>query len=70
VAVVVMFAMSLLGVVFSIYLTTLEPFVIGATCAWCLTSAIVQAAILWLASGPAALALHPGPPVEAPADPV
>ena len=28
------------GVLFSIYLTFLEPFVIGATCAWCLTSAI------------------------------
>lgn len=29
------------GVLFSIYLTFLEPFVIGATCAWCITSAIV-----------------------------
>ena len=27
------------GVLFSIYLTFLEPFVIGATCAWCLSSA-------------------------------
>ena len=28
------------GVVFSLYLTFLEPFVIGATCIWCLSSAI------------------------------
>lgn len=40
--------MALFGVVFSIYLTFLEPFVIGATCAWCLTSAVVMLLILWL----------------------
>lgn len=39
---------ALFGVLFSIYLTFLEPFVIGATCAWCVTSAIVMALILWL----------------------
>lgn len=38
------------GTVFSIYLTYLEPFVIGATCAWCLTSAIVITALLWQSS--------------------
>jgi uncharacterized membrane protein len=27
---------------FSIYLTFLEPFVIGATCSWCLTSAVIS----------------------------
>ncbi len=42
------------GVVFSIYLTFLEPFVIGATCAWCLTSAVIVTALLWLSVGPAA----------------
>ncbi len=31
----------LFGTVFSIYLTFLEPFVTGATCAWCLTSAMM-----------------------------
>jgi len=36
------------GTVFSIYLTFLEPFVIGATCAWCLASAIIMTALLWL----------------------
>jgi uncharacterized membrane protein len=33
---------------FSIYLTFLEPFVIGASCAWCLTSAIILSALYWL----------------------
>jgi uncharacterized membrane protein/thiol-disulfide isomerase/thioredoxin len=36
------------GVLFSIYLTFLEPFVIGATCAWCLTSSVIMTALLWL----------------------
>lgn len=40
-------AMSLAGVGFSIYLTFLEPFVIGATCLWCLTSAIIMTILLW-----------------------
>lgn len=45
--------MSLFGTLFSIYLTFLEPFVIGATCAWCLTSAIVMTMIFWVSTGPA-----------------
>lgn len=36
------------GVAFSIYLTFLEPFVIGATCMWCLTSAVLMMMLLWL----------------------
>jgi uncharacterized membrane protein len=36
------------GVLFSIYLTFLEPFVIGATCAWCLTSAVLITLLMWL----------------------
>jgi uncharacterized membrane protein len=40
--------MSLIGTLFSIYLTFLEPFIIGATCAWCLTSGIIMTALLWL----------------------
>lgn len=39
---------GLFGTVFSIYLTFLEPFVIGATCAWCLTSAMLMILILSL----------------------
>jgi len=41
------------GTLFSAYLTFLEPFVIGATCAWCLTSAVVMTLLLW-ASAPTA----------------
>ena len=36
------------GVLFSIYLTFLEPFVIGATCAWCLSSAVIMTLLLLL----------------------
>ena len=41
------------GTLFSIYLTFLEPFVIGATCMWCLTSAVAITALLWATAGPA-----------------
>lgn len=41
-------AMAIGGVGFSVYLTFLEPFVIGATCAWCLTSALLMLLILLL----------------------
>lgn len=34
------------GVLFSIYLTFLEPFVIGATCMWCIMSAIFMMLLL------------------------
>jgi uncharacterized membrane protein len=42
-----------IGTLFSIYLTFLEPFVIGATCLWCITSALVMMALLWVSAGPA-----------------
>jgi uncharacterized membrane protein len=48
---------SAIGVLFSIYLTFLEPFVIGATCAWCLTSATIMTALFWLSLAPGRLAL-------------
>jgi uncharacterized membrane protein len=48
--------MVFIGVVFSIYLTILEPFVIGATCLWCLSSALIMTAMLWLVAGPGTLA--------------
>lgn len=35
------------GTLFSIYLTFLEPFVIGASCAWCLASAVAMGLILF-----------------------
>lgn len=42
-----LWGLTLFGMVFSIYLTFLEPFVIGATCAWCLTSAVVMTLLFW-----------------------
>jgi len=45
-----LFGVTMAGTLFSIYLTFLEPFVIGATCMWCLSSALVMAALLWLAA--------------------
>jgi len=47
---------ALAGTLFSIYLTFLEPFVIGATCAWCLSSALVMTLLLWAAAPRAARA--------------
>lgn len=44
---------ALVGTLFSIYLTFLEPFVIGVTCFWCVTSAIVITLLLWGATPPA-----------------
>ncbi len=40
------------GTLLSAYLTFLEPFVIGATCMWCITSALVMVAVLWISAGP------------------
>jgi uncharacterized membrane protein/thiol-disulfide isomerase/thioredoxin len=44
--------MTSAGTLFSVYLTFLEPFVIGATCAWCLTSAVVMTVLMLLALRP------------------
>jgi uncharacterized membrane protein len=43
-----MFILSTIGIAFSIYLTFLEPFVIGATCAWCIASALIMTALFTL----------------------
>ncbi len=51
-ATIAIFAMAIFGTLFSIYLTFLEPFVIGAACAWCLASAILIASQLWLSADP------------------
>jgi uncharacterized membrane protein len=45
-AAIAMYGFAVFGVSFSTYLTFLEPFVIGATCLWCLTSAVVMGLIL------------------------
>jgi uncharacterized membrane protein len=47
----ILFALAAFGTLFSIYLTALEPFVIGATCAWCLASAMIITAQMWFSSG-------------------
>ena len=49
---VALLAGSAAGVGFSIYLTFLEPFVIGATCMWCLGSAGIITLLLWLTARP------------------
>jgi uncharacterized membrane protein len=46
----VMWGIALIGVLFMMYLTFLEPFVIGATCMWCLSSAILMTLILLAAT--------------------
>ncbi len=48
----VAFMMAFFGLSFSIFLTFLEPFVIGATCAWCLTSSIAMGLIALFSAGP------------------
>ncbi len=47
---VALWAMTWFGMAFSIYLTFLEPFVIGATCAWCISSAILMTLVFWSSS--------------------
>jgi uncharacterized membrane protein len=46
-----LFGVTLFGILFSIYLTFLEPFVIGATCMWCLSSAVIMTILFLLAAG-------------------
>ena len=40
------FGMAFFGTIFSLYLTYLEPFVIKAVCAWCLSSAVIITLIM------------------------
>jgi uncharacterized membrane protein len=55
-AAVTLFAGVVGGVLLSGYLTFLEPFVIGASCAWCLASAVIVTVLMWLTARPAAAA--------------
>lgn len=57
IAAIVLFGLAALGMLFSLYLTFLEPFVIGATCAWCLTSALLVTGLMLLSVKPARVAL-------------
>lgn len=47
------FAMAFFAVLFSLYLTYLEPFIIRAVCIWCLSSAVIVTILLFLGTGPA-----------------
>ncbi len=57
VAPLIVFGLAAAGVLFSLYLTFLEPFVIGAVCAWCLTSAVIMTLLLLITLSPARRAL-------------
>jgi uncharacterized membrane protein len=45
-------AMAFFAVIFSLYLTYLEPFVIKAVCIWCLSSAVIVTLLLLLGTPP------------------
>ena len=45
--------MAFFAVIFSLYLTYLEPFVIKAVCIWCLTSAVIVTLLLLIGAPPA-----------------
>jgi len=57
VARLVLVGMALFGVLFSIYLTYIELYVIHAVCIWCLSSAVIMALLLAISVGPALQAL-------------
>ena len=54
---ILIFGMAFFGVLFSLYLTYLEPFVIHAVCIWCLTSAVIMTLLLLVSLKPGILAL-------------
>jgi uncharacterized membrane protein len=56
-ATLALFGFVFLGTAFTAYLTYLEAFVIGAGCAWCLATATVMTALLWLSVAPAKQAI-------------
>jgi uncharacterized membrane protein/glutaredoxin len=49
----VILGMAVFGTLLSLYLTYLEPFVIQAVCAWCLTSAVLITLLMLVNLGPA-----------------
>jgi uncharacterized membrane protein len=65
VAGLVVFVLALFGVLFSMYLTYLELVVIRAVCMWCLTSAVLMAALLALSTDPLGVWLAPPQEAEA-----
>jgi uncharacterized membrane protein len=59
-AVLSLWGMCVFGVLFSAYLTFLEPFVIGATCMWCISSAVLMIILLLVSTPSAQEALSTG----------
>ena len=55
---VIIFGMTIFGVLFSLYLTFLEPFVIQAVCTWCIISAVIMTLLLLFSLKPALLAIQ------------
>jgi uncharacterized membrane protein len=53
------FGIALFGTLFSLYLTYLEPFVIGAVCIWCLTSAVIITLLMLFSFKPALQVVRP-----------
>jgi VIT1/CCC1 family predicted Fe2+/Mn2+ transporter/uncharacterized membrane protein/thiol-disulfide isomerase/thioredoxin len=51
------FGLSAFGFLFSVYLTFLEPFVIGASCLWCLASAVLMTILFRISLPPGRAAL-------------
>lgn len=60
-AALLIFGLATAGTLFSLYLTYLEPFVIGAVCMWCLSSAVIITLLMLASLGPARQALAPAP---------
>lgn len=54
----IVFSLTVFGVLFSLYLTLLEPFVIKAVCMWCLTSAVIMTLLMLIALAPVRRAFH------------
>jgi uncharacterized membrane protein len=52
-ATLAVWVLAFFGLLFTIYLTFLEPFVIGATCIWCISSALIMTALFWVSTQPA-----------------
>lgn len=50
IAKIILWVFTLTGTLFSIYLTFLEPFVIGASCSWCLSSAVTITVLFIIAT--------------------
>lgn len=57
-AALAMWGFAWFGILFTIYLTFLEPFVIGASCLWCLGSAIIMTLVFLATTGPALSAMQ------------